>query len=87
MSLNCNYVGTPAPSQIRRDDISSAIVPGADEMLKLRDGPWLFQVPNGAIGPAQESPPVIHQPIRSCGHPPLRMADHPFGLADLPFDV
>src|SRR6476659_10342387 len=87
VSLDCNAVGTPVPSQIRRYDISSAVLPGADEMLKLRNGPWLFQLPDCTIGPAQEPLPVTHQRVRCCGHPPVRMAHNPFCLANLPFDV
>jgi hypothetical protein len=87
ISLGCDYVGTSAPAQIRCYDIFSAILPGADEMLKLRNGPWLFQVLNCAIDPTEEPPPVIHQQIRSCGHPSLRMTHHPFCLANLPFDI
>jgi hypothetical protein len=56
-------------------------------MLKLKGRPWLFQVPNCDINPAQEPPPVIDQRIRNCGHRSLRMTHHPFCLAKLPFDV
>jgi hypothetical protein len=87
VSLDCNDVGTPAPSQIRRHDISPAILPGADEMLKVRNGPWLFQVLNCAIDPAQEPLPVTYQRARCRGHPPARVTHHPFCLANLPFDV
>ena len=87
VSLDCNDVGAPVPSQIRRHDIFPAVLPGADEMLKLRNGPWLFQVLNCAIDPAQEPLPVIHQRVRCRGHPPVRMTHHPFCLANLPFDV
>ena len=51
ISLDCNYVGTSAPSQIRCYDISSAILPGTDEMLKLKGRPRLFQVLDCAIDP------------------------------------
>jgi hypothetical protein len=85
--LGRDHVGTSAPPQIRRYDIFPAILPGTDEMLKLRNGPWLFQVLNYAIDPAQEPPPVVHQQIWSCGHPSLRMTHHPFCLANLPLNV
>jgi hypothetical protein len=53
ISLDGNYVGTPAPSQIRFDDFFPAVLPGTDEMLKLRNGPGLhIQVLNCAIDPA-----------------------------------
>jgi hypothetical protein len=52
VSSDCNDVGTPVPSQIRRHDVSPAVLPGADEMLKLRSRPWLFQVLNCAIDPS-----------------------------------
>ena len=87
VSSDGDDVGTPVPSQIRRHDVSPAVLPGADEMLKLRNGPWLFQLPECAIGPAQEPVPVTHQRVRCRGHPPVRMTHHPFRLADLPFDV
>ena len=56
-------------------------------MLKLRNGPWLFQVLNYAIDPEWEPPPVAYQPAWYCRHPSLRMTRHPFCLANLPFDV
>jgi hypothetical protein len=56
-------------------------------MLKLKNRPWLFQVLNRFVDPAQEPPPVIHQQIRNCGHPSLRMTHHQFCLANMPFDV
>jgi len=56
-------------------------------MLKLGNGPWLFQVLNYAIGPAQEPPPLIHQQVRACGHASVRVMHHLFCLANLPFDV
>jgi len=56
-------------------------------MLKLRNGPWLFQVLNYAIDPAQEPLPVTYQRARCRGHPTVRMTHHPFCLANLPFDV
>jgi hypothetical protein len=87
ISLDCNYVGTPTPPQIRCDDISSAILPGADEMLKLGNRPWLFQALNCAVDPAQEAPPVIHQQMRDCGYPSPWMMHHTLCLANLPFDV
>lgn len=87
VSSECDDVGTPVPSQVRRHDVSPAILPGADEMLKLRNGPWLFQLPECAIGPAQEPLPVTHQRVGRRGHAPVRMTHHPFCLADLPVDV
>ena len=87
LSLDGNYVGTPAPSQMRFDDIFPAVLPGTDEMLKLSNGPGIFQVPKCAIDPAEKSLPVIDQPIRGCGHPSLRMTHHPLCLADVPLDV
>jgi hypothetical protein len=87
VSLDGNDVGTPVPSQIRRCDLSPAMLPGADEMLKIGNGPWLFQVLNCAIDPAQEPLPVIDQQVRCRGRPPVRMTHHPFCLANLPFDV
>ena len=52
ISLDGNHVGTLAPSQIRFDDIFPAVLPGTDELLKLKNGPRLFQVLNCAIDPA-----------------------------------
>jgi hypothetical protein len=52
ISLDCDYVGTSAPPQIRCYDNSSVILPGADEVLKLGDRPWLSQVLNCVIDPA-----------------------------------
>jgi len=52
ISLDGNDVGTPAPSQIRFDDIFPPVLPGTDEMLKLRNGPRLFQMLNCTIDPA-----------------------------------
>jgi len=66
ISLDGNHVGTLAPSQIRFDDIFPAVLPGTDELLKLKNGPRLFQVLNCAIDPAEESLPGIHQRIRGC---------------------
>ena len=85
--LDRNYIGTAAPPQIRCDDNSSAVLPGVDEMLKIRNRPWVFQVLNRAIDPAQELPPVIYQQVRGRGQPSLRMMHHPFCLMNLPFDV
>ena len=56
-------------------------------MLKLGNGPWLFQVLNYAIGPAQEPPPVVHQRVRGGGHASVRVMHHLFCLVNLPFDV
>ena len=56
-------------------------------MLKFGNGPWLVQVLNYAIGPAQEPPPLVHQQVRDCGHASMRVMHHPFCLANLPFDV
>jgi len=52
ISLDCDYVGTSAPPQIGCYDNSAVILPGADEVLKLGDRPWLSQVLNCAIDPA-----------------------------------
>ena len=52
VSLDCDYVGASAPPQIRCDDNSPVIVPGADKVLKLGERPWLSQVRNCAIDPA-----------------------------------
>jgi|SRR5215469_6907440 len=86
ISLDCDDVGAPTPPQIRCCDVSPAVLPGADEMLKLGSNPWPFQVLNCGIEPAQEPPPVSYQQVWRCGHPSLRMMHHPFCLANLPFD-
>jgi hypothetical protein len=66
---------------------SPAVLPGADELLKLGNGPGLFQVLNGGIKPAQEPPPVSYQQVRGCGHSAMRAMHHRLGLVNLPFDV
>jgi hypothetical protein len=52
ISLDCDYVSTSAPPQVRCYDNSPVILPGADEVLKLGDRHWLSQVLNCAIDPA-----------------------------------
>ena len=52
VSLDRDDVGAPVPPQVRCDDISPAVLPGADEVLKLGNGAWLFQLLNCAIDPA-----------------------------------
>jgi hypothetical protein len=56
-------------------------------MLQLENRPWLFQVLDCVIDPAQEPAPFIQRQIRNCGHPSLRMTHHQFCPVNLPFDV
>ena len=87
VGLDGDDVGAAAPAQGRRDDGAPAVLPGADEVLKVGGGPGLLQVLEGGVEPAQESAPVGGQQVGGGGRAAVRVAHHLFGVVEVPLNV